>query len=433
VRRVIAAGELSLRTVLTPARSSIQTPVSAGASAPLVPGSVAEHALIWVSRLIGHLLFGAVLLRAILLYAGTSALLPAGLLLGIYLVLYLVFGLVARSAPQYRSVVLLVQVGVVTALLSLPSFPDFVSVLFGALSAQAARHFTPRQVAGWLGLFAVVMLFFLVSRWGLGSGLAAAAVYLAASSIVAIYGVTSQRALAARARNQALSRELQQAAQQLAAYAARQQQWAAARERSRLARELHDSVTQTIFSLTLTAQSALLLAGRDPPRVAAQLDRLETLASGAQGELRALFAHLRPGSADRDGLLAALQQHLAARRSQDGLRVTLEVQAGETPVRLLPAEEASLFRIVQEALNNVVKHAHTGQAQITLCLDEPAWVRVTDNGRGFDARQAPGAGHLGLASLRARAEEIGWRLSVTSAPGSGTCVRAEKVCQEDPP
>jgi signal transduction histidine kinase len=418
---------------LTPAHSPLRTPASAGAEAPLVPARPAEHALLWVSRLVGYLLFGAVLLRGLLLYTGTPALLLAGLLLGLYLALYGSFDLLARRAAGYPPLYLLLQVGVVTALLWLPSFPDFASILFAALGVQAAQHFTPRQVAGWLGLFAVVMLLFLVSRWGLGSGLAATAVYLAAAGIVAAYELTSQRALAARSRNQALALELRQAAERLAAYATRQELWAAARERGRLARELHDSVTQTIFSLTLTAQSARLLADRDPPRVAAQLDRLEALARCALDELRALVAHLSPGSVEGDGLLAALQQHLAARRLQDGLIVTLEAPAGEAPGALLPAEAGNLFRIVQEALNNVVKHAHCGHARVTLCLAEPAWVEVTDSGRGFDTRQAPQAGHLGLASMRARADEMGWRLVVTSVPGAGTRVRIERRRQEELP
>jgi signal transduction histidine kinase len=418
---------------LTPARSPLRTPASTSAEALLVPPRPPEHALQWVSRLVGYLLFGAVLLRVLLLYAGTVALLPAGLLLGLYLALHGSFGLLARCAAWYPPLYLLLQVGVVMALLWLPSFPDFASVLFAALSVQAAQHFTPRQVAGWLGLFALVMLLFLVSRWGLASGLAATAVYLAAAGIVATYELTSQRALAARSRNRALSFELQQAAERLAAYASRQEQWAAARERGRLARELHDSVTQTIFSMTLTAQSARLLADRDPPRVAAQLDRLEALARCALGELRALVAHLRPGSMEREGLLAALQQHLAARRLQDGLIVTLEAQAAEEPGALQPAEQENLLRIVQEALNNVVKHAHTGQARVTLCLAEPAWVEIKDSGRGFDPRQASQAGQFGLANMRARADEMGWRLVVISAPGSGTRVRVEKPRQEEPP
>lgn len=107
--------------------------------------------------------------------------------------------------------------------------------------------------------------------------------------------------------------------------------------------------------------------------------------------------------------------------------MTLEVEA---PGRLLPAEEENLFRIVQEALNNVTKHAQTHRAQVKLRLAEPAWVEVKDGGKGFVAGQAPASGHLGLANMRGRAEEIGWRLVVTSASGSGTCVRVEKPLQE---
>jgi signal transduction histidine kinase len=176
-----------------------------------------------------------------------------------------------------------------------------------------------------------------------------------------------------------------------------------------------------------------LLADRDPPRVPAQLDRLEALARCALDELRALVSHLRPPNLEGAGLLAALQQHCAARRLQDGLVVTLDAPDSAPPGCLLPPEEAALFRIVQEALNNVVKHARARQARVTLCLSAPPWVQVTDDGRGFDPAQAPAPGHLGLSGMRARAEEIGWRLVLTSAPGGGACVRVEKRCQEESP
>jgi signal transduction histidine kinase len=391
------------------------------------PSFPAERALVWVSWLVGYLLFAAVLLRCALDFAGTPDLVPALLLLGVYFALYASLDRVARRAAWYPAACLGLQTVVVTALLALPAFPDFVAILFAALAAQAARHFSPRPVIGWIALFAAVMFYFLLSRWGVAGGLAGAVVYLAVTGIVAAYGLTCQRALAARARSQALQRDLEAAARQLAAHAARQEQLSAARERSRLARELHDSVTQTIFSLTLTAQAALLLADRDPGRVGAQLDRLETLAGSALAELRSLVAHLGPAGAARGGLLAALEQHAAARRAQDGLAVTLEVEA---PGRLRPAEEANLFRIVQEALNNVAKHAGTDRATVSVRLAAPAWVQVRDEGRGFPAGQAAGAGHLGLAHMRARAEEIGWRLVVTSAPGAGTCLRVEQPGQE---
>jgi signal transduction histidine kinase len=94
------------------------------------------------------------------------------------------------------------------------------------------------------------------------------------------------------------------------------------------------------------------------------------------------------------------------------------------------AEEQSLFRIVQEALNNVAKHAQAGKARVQLHLTEPIWIEIEDKGRGFDLRQVETSGRVGLFSMRERAEEIGWDLHIKTSPGRGTCVRVEKLPKE---
>jgi len=93
---------------------------------------------------------------------------------------------------------------------------------------------------------------------------------------------------------------------------------------------------------------------------------------------------------------------------------------------LAPAEEAGLFRIAQEALNNVVKHAGIRQAVIRLQLDETPWMEIVDEGTGFDRRQVEGGDRMGLAGMSERAAEIGWQIGVESAPGAGTRIRVEK-------
>jgi len=89
-----------------------------------------------------------------------------------------------------------------------------------------------------------------------------------------------------------------------------------------------------------------------------------------------------------------------------------------------------LFRIIQEALNNIVKHARAHQATVSLHLAEPQWVEVEDNGRGFDPACAQTAGKVGLSGMRERAAEIGWDLTITSTPGGGTRIRIEKILSE---
>jgi signal transduction histidine kinase len=313
------------------------------------------------------------------------------------------------------------------ALLLQPRFQDFFAILFAALCAQAVQHFTPRQVLGWLGLFAGLTLIAFLRHWDPSRSLPATAVYLAINAFVAWHALTCEVARATRLRNQALLSEIRLANQQLEAYAVRLQHLAVVRERSRLARELHDSVTQTIFSLTLTAKSATLVLEREPAQLRAQLDRLQALTTSALRELRSLVAHLRPTLVAEEGLVGAIRRHLAARFLQDGLFVRLAAEGEE---RLSPAEAENLFRIIQEALNNVVKHARCGEAEVQLRLGPAASVEIRDHGQGFRLPLPSLAGHLGFTTMRERAAEIGWRCEVSSTPGNGTCVRLERQPQE---
>jgi signal transduction histidine kinase len=199
------------------------------------------------------------------------------------------------------------------------------------------------------------------------------------------------------------------------------------KERNRLARELHDSVTQTIFSMTLTAESTRILLERDPTRVAAQLDHLLELAQSALAEMRSLISHLRPKTVAEEGLVPALRRHIAERGSQDGLIVALHLEEYEEDKRLPPETEEALFSIVQEALNNVVKHAQIDQAEVRLRLgNESVSLLIKDSGAGFDTtRASSGTSHLGLTSMRERVRVLGDTLEIEARPGAGTQIKIE--------
>jgi signal transduction histidine kinase len=200
----------------------------------------------------------------------------------------------------------------------------------------------------------------------------------------------------------------------------RAQEAAVLEERSRLARDLHDSVSQQLFSMTLTAQAARVQIEKNPARTAAQLERLQETAAAALAEMRALIFQLRPPGLSEQGLIAALQQHVAALGRREGLTVQLEVSGEERYAR---GVEQAIYRIMQEALNNVVKHA--GACNVAIALDlqpNQTTLRVADDGAGFDlAVLEPSNGrHLGLISMRERAAEIGGSLELHSCPGQGT-------------
>jgi signal transduction histidine kinase len=195
-------------------------------------------------------------------------------------------------------------------------------------------------------------------------------------------------------------------------------------ERNRLARELHDAMAQNLFSLSLTAQAAGGLVRSDPGRAEAEIDRVRKLARETQAELRSLVFELRPPDLEADGLVATVRKDLEVLGRTHGLRADLQVRG--TP-DLDSEVETELYRIVQEALNNVVRHANA--ATITVDVDAgggTVMITVRDDGVGFD----PGARairerRLGLTSMRERAEGLGGKIVVESAPGSGTVVTVE--------
>jgi signal transduction histidine kinase len=197
-----------------------------------------------------------------------------------------------------------------------------------------------------------------------------------------------------------------------------------AEERNRLARELHDSVTQKLFSLVLSAEAAATLLDRDGADARTELERLQELAREAMDELRTLVFELRPPAVDSEGLATALRKHVDVLRRAYRREIGLELIG--TPSGA-PRVERDVLRIAQEALQNALRHA--GAERVELRLDArngQLLMSVTDNGVGFDpAAPELRSRRLGLTSMEERAEAIGGTLSIESAPGAGTTVRLE--------
>ncbi|MFG1697052.1 GAF domain-containing sensor histidine kinase [Nonomuraea sp. NPDC049309] len=192
-------------------------------------------------------------------------------------------------------------------------------------------------------------------------------------------------------------------------------------ERNRMARELHDAVSQKLFSLRLSAQAAGALLDKDPGKAAAELDRVQRLAGEAISELRAVIVELRPAELDRHGLSETLRKHV---RLLDRLHPPLvSFECCELPP--LAAEvEVAVLRVAQEALHNALRHSGAGTVRVRLAREGGKLaLTVRDDGCGFDPSQ-PQRG-LGLVSMRDRAESVGGVLAVESAPGQGTVVRME--------
>jgi signal transduction histidine kinase len=199
---------------------------------------------------------------------------------------------------------------------------------------------------------------------------------------------------------------------------------AAAVERSRLARELHDSVSQALFSMTMHARAAQLSMAKagldDSAPLGRSITQLAELTRGALAEMRALIFELRPGSLAEEGLVQALRKQGAALTAREEVAIT--VDGPDQRLGLLAGTEEHLYRIASEALHNVVKHARADSAAVRVVVqDGILGVTVTDNGAGFDPDEDR-AGHLGLFTMAERAEAIGAALLVNSAPGAGTTV-----------
>jgi signal transduction histidine kinase len=199
-------------------------------------------------------------------------------------------------------------------------------------------------------------------------------------------------------------------------------------ERSRLARELHDAVTQTLFSASLIAEAVPPAWEKDPDQGRELLQELRGLSRGALAEMRTLLLELRPAALVDTRLEDLLRQLAEAASGREGFPVNV-IQEGEGA--LPPEVHVAMYRIAQEALNNVVKHARASQVSIRLCFPradqeevrrghgKSVLLEIIDNGRGFDVTQAPHH-RLGLEIMQERAQAIGANLMIDSHPGKGT-------------
>jgi signal transduction histidine kinase len=372
------------------------------------------------------LIYTAVLLRSILFYQGTPYL---GTILGLlfcFLLLFLVESILSNRMGRWIHLYLGLQSLLIFLLIINSNHEDYdyMSILFAILGMQAMQRSSSRSGIVWITAFFVLFAVPFITFEGLLEGVIRVVLFGSIIIFLSAYAWSSRRAQEAYSQNQSLMLKLQEANLQLQSHSDTLKQLGVAHERQHLARELHDSVTQTIFSMTLTTQSALLLLERDRSRVAVQLERLNQLAQNALMEMHTLISELRPEQQPGGGLAVELQQHLKSRQIPDGLACSLEIDGDN---RLSPQEEQGLFRITQEALNNVIKHSQASKVWLHLHLEEPYWIEIADNGQGFDLNQAQGSGRLGLAGMQERAIDIRWKLSIQSTPKTGTRIRVEKI------
>ena len=199
------------------------------------------------------------------------------------------------------------------------------------------------------------------------------------------------------------------------------EQAAISEERSRLARDLHDSATQSLFSVTLYAEASRTTAQKgDLAQTEQYLERLSQTAHLALQEMRLLVYELRPPLLEQDGLAVTLRKRLESVEGRAGIQAQTQI---DNLVYLDPLQEEHLFWIAMESLNNSLRHAAATQVEVTLKKEENQVVFIVrDNGRGYNLENARQSGGMGLQNMLQRAQKIGARLDINTAPGSGTTV-----------
>jgi signal transduction histidine kinase len=197
-------------------------------------------------------------------------------------------------------------------------------------------------------------------------------------------------------------------------------------ERQRLARELHDSVTQALYGVTMFAEAAARLLNAGNIELAGDhINELRSTAQEALQEMRLLLFELRPPVLEEEGLVAALQTRLEAVERRSGLVTELKVE-GDEELPLPPKTEEGLYRIAQEALNNALKHAQAERIIVYLNLDPNCvTMEIADDGQGFDPITIRERAGLGLRGIQERVAQLGACLTINSQPGQGAKIKVE--------
>ena len=304
------------------------------------------------------------------------------------------------------------QLGVLVLLLMLQTTNvDALNFLFLIVSIHAALVLTRNAATLWIAAYYITVSAAVLITRGV-NGYYAVAFYLVAYSVCGLFGHTLQQAELARQHNLRLLEELQSTQQKL-------QELAVVEERNRLARELHDSVKQQVFAISMQL-SAARTSLFESDKAYASVTQAERLARQAGAELTTLIHELRPPGLEHKDLSTALKEHLAEWSRQNEIKVEANIEDGLSMA--VPVEQA-LFRVAQETLSNVARHSQANRVTVTLAGENRDIVlTIEDNGIGFDFENAIKG--VGLESMRERLDAVDGHLEVTSQWKNGTCMTA---------
>ena len=340
-----------------------------------------------------------------------------------YAVLMILSETIIRDSEFRAHIYLAVQAALIIGGMLLYYELDFFAILFMPIGGQAMFILPRRKAIIWIIIFSIAIIIGQLTQFPFPNGLSFTFLYLAGLFFVASFSTTMLRTNEARIQSDRLLDELQKAHKQLQEYAGQAEELATAKERNRLARELHDSVAQTLYGLTLQAEAAAReLNNGQTDRAAEQLREIRDSAQQSLQETRLLIFELRPPILEQEGLASALRARLESVESRSGLKTQIQLQE----VSQLPAGvEAGLYGISNEALNNILKHAHASEIKVSLKKESNKVVlEIQDNGVGFDLASSEASSGMGLNGMKERAEQFGGDLQIKSGP-SGTTIRVE--------
>ena len=344
-------------------------------------------------------------------------------ILAVYGILLGLQPVITKGSHLKAHLYLSLQTALITVAMLLYFELDFFALLFLPLGGQAMFIFPRKTAFIWIAIFGVAIIMGQTIQFGWPGGLSFTFLYLAGLFFVASFSTLMMRANEARIQSDQLLDELQQAHRQLQEYAGQAEELATAKERNRLARELHDSVAQTLYGLTLQAEAASrkLTAGQTK-EVAEYLSEIRDSSQQTLKETRLLIFELRPSIFEQEGLVPALRARLESVESRSGLKTQINLQ---DVGRLANGIESGLYGIANEVLNNILKHAHASEVAVSL-EKQPGKIvlQISDNGIGFDLASTEHHGGLGLRGMRERAEQTGGDLRINSGE-NGTQVSVE--------
>jgi len=340
-----------------------------------------------------------------------------------YAVLMLLNPFIIRDTELGAHIYLALQTALIIGGMLLYYELDFFAILFMPLGGQSVFILPRRKAITWIGIFAIAIIIGQLTQFEFPNGLPFTFLYLAGLFFVASFSTTMLRTNEARIQSDQLLDELQQAHDQLQDYAGQAEELATAKERNRLARELHDSVAQTLYGLTLQAEAAAReLKTGQTDRAAEQLREIRDSAQQSLQETRLLIFELRPPILEQEGLVSAIRARLESVESRSGLKAQIQLQeVGQLPAKV----EAGLYGVSNEALNNVLKHARATEVKVSLKKESNKIIlEIQDNGVGFDLASAETHRGMGLNGMKERAEQFGGNLQIKSGT-SGTTIRVE--------